>query len=153
MADTVKTRVMKALEAVLKAGLPEVKTVERRKPEGTDLDKIALPALFFYDDSESGKMINRLRLGLIPLEIAVFFRLAPGKDNGRQAFNDLADTIAGRVYPLIQTSPALRGLVLKVKEEDSSRDKGIAEPYAWLVLRYSITYGHAAGDAFTTQVA
>ena len=34
MADTVKTQVMKALETVLRAGIPEVKTVARRGAGG-----------------------------------------------------------------------------------------------------------------------
>lgn len=48
MADTVKTQVMKALETVLRSGVPEVKTVARREPVGTDLDKVGLPALYLY---------------------------------------------------------------------------------------------------------
>jgi hypothetical protein len=152
MADTVKTRVMKALEAVLKAGVPEVKTVARREPVGTDLDKIGLPALFLYEDDESGKKANRLRLGIIRLEMAVFIRLKPGKDHGFPAFYDLADTIGARVYTVIQTSPNLAGLVIQA-EEDPRRKAVGNEAFGELVLRYRLTYGHAIGDAFTTQVA
>jgi hypothetical protein len=152
MADTVKTRVMQALEAVLSTGVPEVKTVERREPVGTDLDKINLPALFFYEDDESGKKANRLRLGVIRVEIAVFIRLKPGKDHGFPAFYDLADTIAGRVYMAIQTSPDLKGLVIQA-EEDARRKAIGNEAFGELVLRYRLTYGHPIGDAFTTQVA
>jgi hypothetical protein len=152
MADTVKTRVMKALEAVLKTGVAEVKTVERREPVGTDLDKINLPALFLYEDDESGARHNRLRLGVIRVEMAVFIRLKPGKDHGFPAFYDLADTIAGRVYMAIQTSPDLKGLVIQA-EEDARRKAIGNEAFGELVLRYRLTYGHAAGDAFTTQVA
>jgi hypothetical protein len=152
MADTVKTRVMKALEAVLRSGVPEVKTVERREPVSTDLDKIGLPALFLYEDDETGKKANRLRLGIIRLEIVVFIRLIPkSKDPGFQAFYDLADTIAGRVYMVIQTSPGLTGLVIKA-EEDPRRKAIGNESFGELVLKYRLTYGHAAGDAFTTQV-
>ncbi len=152
MADTVKTRVMKALETVLRAGVPEVKIVERREPVGTDLEKIGLPALFLYEEDESGARHNRLRLGVIRVEMAVFVRLKPGKDYGFQAFYDLADTIAGRVYTAIQTSPNLTGLVIQAVEDP--RRKAIGnESFGELVLRYRLTYGHAAGDAFTTQVA
>ncbi len=152
MTDTVKTQVMKALETVLKAGVLEVKTVERREPVGTDLDKIGLPALFLYEEDESGARHNRLRLGVIRLEIAVFIRLKPGKDHGFQAFYDLSDTIAGRVYMAIQTSPSLSGLVIQAVEDP--RRKAIGnESFGELVLRYRLTYGHAANDAFTTQVA
>jgi hypothetical protein len=152
MADTVKTRVMQALEAILSAGVPEVKTVERWEPVGTDLDKINLPALFLYEDDESGKKANRLRLGVIRVEMAVFIRLKPGKDHGFPAFYDLADTIAGRVYMAIKTSPNLKGLVIQAQED--TRRKAIGnETFGELVLRYRLTYGHAAGDAFTTQVA
>jgi hypothetical protein len=152
MADTVKTRVMQALEAVLKTGVPEVKTVARREPVGTDLDKINLPALFLYEDDESGARHNRLRLGVIRVEMAVFVRLKPGKDHGFPAFYDLADTIAGRVYMAIQTSPDLKGLVIQA-EEDARRKAIGNEAFGELVLRYRLTYGHAIGDAFTTQVA
>jgi hypothetical protein len=152
MADTVKTRVMQALEAVLKVGVPEVKTVTRREPVGTDLDKINLPALFLYEDDESGARHNRLRLGVIRVEMAVFIRLKPGKDHGFPAFYDLADTIAGRVYMVIQTSPDLKGLVIQA-EEDARRKAVGNEAFGELLLRYRLTYGHAAGDAFTTQLA
>jgi len=151
MADTVKTQVMKALETVLRAEVPEVKTVDRREPIGTDLDKVGLPALYLFDDDESGARHNRLRWGVIRLVIAVFIRLKPGKDNGRQAFDDLAETIAGRVYMVIQSSPGLKGLVIQA-EEDPRRKAIGNESIGELVLRYRITYGHAAGDAFTTQV-
>jgi hypothetical protein len=152
MADAVKTRVMKALEAVLLAGVPEVKTVARREPVATDLDKIGLPALFLYEDDESGANHNRLRLGVIRVEMAVFIRLKPGKDHSFQAFYDLADTVAGRVYMVIQTSPSLKGLVIQA-EEDPRRKAIGNETFGELVLRYRITYGHPIGDAFTTQVA
>ncbi|MEW6657241.1 MAG: hypothetical protein AB1424_01145 [Thermodesulfobacteriota bacterium] len=151
MADTVKTQVMKALETTLKAGVPEVKTVERREPVGTDLDKINLPALFLYEEEESGSRHNRLRLGVIRVEMAVFIRLKPGKDHGFQAFYDLADTIAGRVYMAIQTSPSLSGLVIQA-EEDPRRKAIGNESFGELVLKYRLTYGHAVNDAFTTQV-
>ncbi len=152
MADTVTTRVMKALETVLRTGVPEVKTVERREPVGTDLDKISLPALFLYEEDESGARHNRLRLGVIRVEMAVFIRLKPGKDHGFQAFYDLADAIAGRVFMVIQTSPSLSGLVIQAVEDP--RRKAIGnESFGELVLRYRLTYGHAANDAFTTQVA
>ena len=151
MADTVKTQVMKALETVLRAGVPEIKTVDRREPIGTDLDKVNSPALYLFDDDESGARRNRLRWGVIRLVIAIFIRLKPGKDNGRQAFDDLAETIAGRVYMVIQSSPGLKGLVIQA-EEDPRRKAIGNESIGELVLRYRITYGHAAGDAFTTQV-
>ena len=153
MADTVKTQVMKALETVLRAGVPEVKTVVRREPVGTDLDKVGLPALYLYEDEESGARHNRLRWGIIRVEMAVFVRLVPrSKDPGFQAFYDLADTIAGRVYMVIQSSPGLKGLVIQA-EEDPRRKAIGNETFGELVLRYHITYGHAAGDAFTTQIA
>jgi hypothetical protein len=154
MADTVKTRVMKALETVLRSGVPEVKTVYRGAPLGTDLDKVNKPALYFFDEDENGRKANLLRIAIIRLMIVVFIRLKPGsKDGGRQAFEDLADTIAGRVYMVLQTTPDLRGLVIQAEEDPGSRRKAIGnESTGELVLRYSITYGHAAGDAFTTQV-
>jgi hypothetical protein len=152
MADTVKTQVMKALETALRAGVPEVKTVARREPVGTDLDKVGLPALYLYEDDESGARHNRLRWGIIRVEMAVFVRLVPrSKEPGFQAFYDLADTIAGRVYMVIQSSPGLAGLVIQAVEDP--RRKAIGnETFGELVLRYRITYGHAAGDAFTTQI-
>jgi hypothetical protein len=153
MADTAKTRVMKALEAVLSAGVPEVKTVARREPVATDLDKIGLPALFIYEEpDETRSQGNRFDFGVIRVEIAVFIRLLPkSKDPGFQAFHDLADTIAGRVYMAFRGNPALKGLVLK-SDEDPRHQALAHEAFGELVLRYRIKYGHAAGDAFTTQV-
>jgi hypothetical protein len=153
MADTVKTQVMKALEAVFKAGVPEVKSVYRREPVATDLETIKLPGLFLYENPDENRVKgNRFDFGVIPVEVAVFIRLNPGsKDPGFQAFYDLADTIAARVYMVLRGNPALRGLVTKLAEDP--RHKAIAnESFGELVLRYRITYGHAAGDAFTTRV-
>ena len=151
MADTVKTQLMKALVAVIASRVSAIKTVERREPVGTDLDKANLPALYLYEEDESGAMGNRLRWGVIRVEMAVFIRLKPGKDHGFQAFYDLADTIAARVNTAILTSADLVGLVIQA-EEDPRRKAIGNESFGELVLRYRITYGHAAGDAFTTQV-
>ncbi len=153
MADTVKTRVMKALEGVLSSGVPELNTVLRREPVGTDLDTLKLPALFLYEEPEEDRIKgNRFDFGVISVEIAVFIRLTPtSKDPGFQAFHDLADVIAGRVYMVLNANPALKGLVLK--SEEDPRHQAIAnESFGELVLKYRIKYGHAAGDAFTTQI-
>ena len=153
MADTVKTRVMKALEAVLRAGVPEVKSVHRREPVATDLETIKLPGLFLYENPDEHRVKgNRFDFGVIPVEVAVFIRLSPSsKDPGFQAFYDLADTIAARVSMVLWGHPALKGLVTKWEEDP--RHKAIGnESFGELVLRYRITYGHAAGDAFTTRV-
>jgi hypothetical protein len=150
MADTVKTQVMKALETVLRAGVPEVKTVERREPIGSDLDTLQLPVLFLYEEPEESRTKgNRYDFGVISVEIAIFIRLTPkSKDPGFQAFHDQADSIAGRVYMALKGNPALKGLVIKL-EEDPRRQAIANESFGELVLSYRITYGHAAGDAFT----
>lgn len=151
MADTVKTQVMKALATVLGAEVPEITAVERRSPIGTDLDKIRLPTLFLYDEGETGAKANRLRKGIIEVEMAVFIKITPkAKDPGFQAFEDMADTIAGRVDAALQTNQDLVGLMLQA--EEILRRKAHSETLGELVLQYRITYGHAAGDAFTTTV-
>jgi len=152
MADTIKTQVMKTLATVLAAGVPEVGIIERREPIGVDMDKVRLPALYLYEEEESGRKANRLRLGIIRVEIAVFIKLIPKtKDPGYQTFYDLADTIAARVYTAFQTSATLTGLVI-MAEEDPRRKAVGHELFGQLILRYRISYGHAAGDAFTTNL-
>lgn len=148
MADTVKTQVMKALESALRAEVPEVKAVERREPIGTDLETAKLPTLFLYSEDESGKeRHNRHARGIIPVEMAVFIRLKPGKDYD-QGFRAEAETIAAQVYMVMHGPSFLASPVLRVEEYLKRLAIG-NESFGELVLRYRITYGHALNDPFS----
>ncbi|MGO9622141.1 MAG: hypothetical protein ACLPT6_12140 [Desulfobaccales bacterium] len=147
MADTIKTQLMQSLAAAL-AAIPEIRTVERRHPVGYDLDRGDLPVLFLYEKNETGRRANRLRLGTIHVEMATWVKLLPqSKDPGYQAFYDQADAIAGEVWALIQRQPGIL-----IAQEDLRRPAIGNDNLGELILQYRITYGHAVGDAFTTQV-
>ncbi len=150
MADTIKTVMMTTLASVL-ATIPEIRTVERRHPVGYDLSRADLPILFLYEEDETGQRANRLRLGIIRIEIAVWQKLLPqSKDPGYQAFYDQSEVIAGKVWAAIQSDPRLSGLVLTA-QEDLKRPAPASDNLGELILKYRITYGHAVGDAFTTK--
>jgi hypothetical protein len=115
---------------------------------GYDLDRGDLPVLFLYEKNETGRRANRLRLGTIHVEMATWVKLLPqSKDPGYQAFYDQADAIAGEVWALIQRQPGIL-----IAQEDLRRPAIGNDNLGELILQYRITYGHAVGDAFTTQV-
>jgi hypothetical protein len=149
MAETVKTQILKTLEAILRE-IPELGSVQRRPPLNVDLDKVKTPALFFWEEEER-KPRNRLMLGVLRLTMAVFIRLTPGHDHGFTAFSDLADTIAGRVHEVMVNPTALSPKVINVREL-TSRKALANELFGELVLIYLITYGHSWGNAFSQQI-
>ncbi|MDD5640425.1 MAG: hypothetical protein PHX53_02165 [Syntrophales bacterium] len=148
MADTIKTQVLKTLEAMLQS-VPELGSVHRRPPLNVDLDKVKTPVLFFWDEEER-KPRNRLMLGVMRLTLAVFIRLTPGSDHGFTAFSDLADTIAGRVHEVMACPAALAGKAVNIQEL-TTRKALANELFGELVLIYQVTYAHSSGDAFSTS--
>jgi hypothetical protein len=149
MADTVKTQVLRTLEAML-AEIEELGSVHRRPPLNVDLEKVKTPALFFWDEEER-KPRNRLVLGVLRLTMAVFIRLTPGPDHGFTAFSDLADNLAGKIHEVMANPTALSGRVINVREL-TSRKALANELFGELVLIYQVTYGHSLGNAFSQQI-
>jgi hypothetical protein len=148
MAEAIKNQVLDALETALVV-ITDLKTVEAREPYGIDLEKISLPALFLYEQDESLSTRNRLALGEIRLEMAIFAKLTPPGMKGAKAFIKQANNLAGSVHGVIfGNTPALRGLVLKA-EEVTQRPAISNEIYGEVLLIYHITYGHALGNAFS----
>jgi len=148
MADTIKTQVLRTLEAML-LEIEELGSVHRRPPLNVDLDKVKTPALFFWEEEER-KPRNRLMLGVMRLTLAVFIRLTSGSDHGFTAFSDLADTIAGRVHGVMAHPAALAGRVVNIQEL-TTRKALANELFGELVLIYQVTYAHSSGNAFSTS--
>ena len=148
MADTIKTQVLKTLEAMLRE-IPELGSVHRRPPLNVDLEKVKTPALFFWDEEER-KPRNRLMLGVLRLTMAVFIRLTPDNDHGFTAFSDLADTIAGRIHGVMARPAALAGKAVNIQEL-TTRKALANDLFGELVLIYQVTYVHSSGDAFSTS--
>jgi hypothetical protein len=146
MAETVKTQVLKTLEAMLQE-IPELGSVHRRPPLNVDLEKVKTPALFFWDEEER-KPRNRLMLGVMRVTLAVFIKLTPGKGHCFTAFSDLADTIAGRVHNVMARPAALAGKAVNIQEL-TTRKALANELFGELVLIYQVTYAHSSGDAFS----
>jgi hypothetical protein len=148
MAETIKTQVLKTLEAMFQE-IPELGSVHRRPPLNVDLEKVKTPALFFWDEEER-KPRNRLMLGVLRLTMAVFIKLTPGKDHGFTAFSDLADTIAGNVHGILARPAELSGKAVNIQEL-TTRKALANELFGELVLVYQVTYAHSSGDAFSTS--
>jgi hypothetical protein len=168
MSEAVKTNLLKAIEAMLVANLPEVLTVRRDWLFPFDLAALdaqgnpvtPLPGLFFYEDSEDlGTLGSQVAKNIIPLDLVVFaaFSEPVYTENSPawQNFKDWADSLAGQIHGLWQNR-ALR-LPLKAAglihlEELGNRKAPSNENYGEMVLTYRLTYGHALGDAFTTAI-
>jgi len=162
MAETVKTGLLKAIEAILTAGLPEMSTVRRDWMLPFDLGSVALPALLFYEESDDLWRLSRITQKIIDLNLVVFAAFSgpvyeednPAWENNAawQEFKDWADAIAGKIHSLwhnrdILTTLRAAGLI-RLEELGNHKAPANAE-YGELVLTYNLTYGHALGDAFT----
>jgi len=119
MADTIKVQVMQKLAEVLEA-IPELGSVHRWQGSPTDLDRVKLPAVFFWDEDETRDKRNRLAIGTLKLYVAVFIRLSPA---GAVSFNDQADNLQGAIHnALIGTA----GLKVASTEQYRSSESSIA---------------------------
>jgi len=147
MPESVKTGLLKALEAKLKE-IPEVGTVLRWQDIPTDLGNYIAPVLFFWETEEK-EPFNRLAWGRLDFSIQVFFPLNPDDPGDYTRFAEQADTVAGRVWNLLAGDlgelrsaglvQALPGLVVKAKH---NLEWGV------LFLTYELSYVHNYGDAF-----
>jgi len=146
MAETIKTQVLKTLEAMFQE-IPELGSVHRRPPLNVDLEKVKTPALFFWEEEER-KPRNRLMLGVMRVTLAVFIKLTPEKGHGFTAFSDLADTIAGRIHGVLACPAELSGKAVNIQEL-TTRKALANELFGELVLIYQVTYAHSSGDAFS----
>jgi len=149
MADSpVKTTIMVALGEALSA-IPELKSVNRFRGKPVDLDVIALPALYYFDEHEDRQRNNQRQNGIIDLVMSVFTAI-PEDDLGTQTFSDIADTIQAKIHGVLFGTNCLRFMgVIMVQEVSANKDypNGL---YGVLNLRYSLTYTHTFGNAFTT---
>ena len=76
MADSIKVQAMQKLAGVFGA-VAGIGSVHRWQGSPTDLDRVKLPALFFWDEDETRDKRNRLAMGTLKLYVAVFCRLSP----------------------------------------------------------------------------
>jgi hypothetical protein len=144
MADSIKVQALHKLEEVLK-GIPELGSVHRWQGKPTDLDQVKLPALFFWDEEETRGKRNRLALGTIKMNLAVFIRLTPA---GASSFDDTCNNLQGKIHnALVQTS-SFKGLVENLEEGNIWKDFP-NDQYGVLYMSFQLTYGHVWGDAFS----
>ena len=144
MADSVKALAMHKLEEVLR-GIPEMGSVHRWQGKPTDLDQVKIPALFFWEEDETRDKRNRLAVGILKMHLSVFIRLSP---SGASSFNGLADNLQGKLHNALIGSPAFKGLVQNIQEEKVWREFP-NDDYGVLYMSFTLTYGHAWGDAFS----
>jgi hypothetical protein len=150
MADSsVKTNIMVALGEALSA-ITELKSVNRFRGKPIDLDEIALPALYFYDETEQRRRSNRLQDGIIDLVMSVFMAI-PEDELGTQSFSDIADTIQAEIHGVMFGTKNLRFMGVKMVQEDVVTKEYPNGLYGVLTLRFTLTYTHKFGDAFTTE--
>ena len=150
VGDPIKTRLLKELQAQL-AEIPELGSVQRWEDVPADLNEYSLPALFFWEEEEK-EDINRLTHGILDFWLQVFFSLDSDDPANYTAFSEAADTVAGRIGNLFTDNRYLRSVGL-IRAEPGRIIKAKHNPdYGVLFMSYSLLYGHARGDAFTTQI-
>ena len=151
MADSsVKTTIMVALGEALSA-ITELKSVNRFRGKPVDLDEIALPALYYYDEHEERRRSNLLQDGIVTLVLSVFTAI-PEDALGTQTFSDEADTIQAKVHNILFGTNNLRFMGVKMIQEDEVGKEYPNGLYGVLTMRYTLTYTHKFGNAFTTQL-
>jgi hypothetical protein len=144
MADSIKVQVMQKLAEVLGA-IPALGSVHRWQGSPTDLDRVKLPALFFWDEDETRDRRNRLAMGTLKLYVAIFCRLSPA---GAASFNDI-DNLQGTIHNAFLGTSELQGLVENLQEERVWKEFP-NDQYGVLFMSFTLTYAHAWGDAFST---
>ena len=144
MADTIKVQAMQKLAGVFGA-MAAIGSVHRWQGSPTDLDRVKLPALFFWDEDETRDKRNRLAMGTLKLYVAVFIRLSPA---GAASFNVVADNLQGTIHNALIETAGLKGLVENLQEDRVWKE--YHDQYGVLFMSFNLTYGHAWGDAFST---
>ena len=144
MADTVKVQAMQKLAGVFGA-MAAIGSVHRWQGSPTDLDRVKLPALFFWDEDETRDKRNRLAMGTLKLYVAIFCRLSP---SGAASFPDVADNLQGAIHNALLGTSELKGLVENLQEDQVWKE--YHDQYGVLFISFTLTYAHAWGDAFST---
>ena len=144
MADTIKVQAMQKLAGVFGA-IAAICSVHRWQGSPTDLDRVKLPALFFWDEDETRDKRNRLAMGTLKLYVAIFCRLSPA---GAASFPDVADNLQGAIHNALLGTSELQGLVENLQEERVWKE--YHDQYGVLFISFTLTYAHAWGDAFST---
>jgi hypothetical protein len=146
--DPIKTQVLKAVETLLNE-IPDLATVLRLYKFPVDLDGLADPVCFFWDDTEDrDEEFYRLGIGDLDLWITVFIKLA---DGDYQAFNDEADKIAAKIQGKMETQGLLRAAGAHQVQEGTVNKALASETWGELVITFRITYAHNRGDAFSVN--
>lgn len=147
MPDPIKVQVMKSLELLL-AEIPEIRSVQRWYEIPVDLETLALPALFYWEEEER-HLRNRIVWNELHLYLAVFFRLASTDGPGYQQFSDDADDLAAKIHGKLLSPGALAASGTINLAEGWVRKALANESFGELSMTYVLTYGHTKGDAFS----
>jgi len=149
MTDPIKVRIMKTLETML-AEIPELGSIHRWEEIPVDLATLELPALFYWEE-EDREIRNRIAWNTLSLNLAVFDRLVSYDGPGYQQFSDLADVLAAKISNKLAIPQTLRAAGLISLEEQAVRKALANEEYGELAMSFTLIYGHAVGDAFSTD--
>lgn len=151
MADSVKIKVMEALVADVESVTdfhPEM--VEGRPPTVIDQDTAVYPLAFVWDDDEDVQSRNRLEVGIVSANIAIW---CEGVDYNKQAEN-LRAKIKERLYGDASSLRALRATCREIGStkfyvilEDEADDTILG--YGGLTMRLEIRYLTKYVDPFS----
>ena len=151
MADTVKTLVMQALETLLNEveGISSVRLEEEIPFDLDDIPEADRPALFIWDDSDDPQGGNPLARHDLDVMLALFLPLPAG---GFPEFSRTAEAIAARIQQKMTAPASLRAAgVIQITPGECRKAKA-SEIWGEMTIPCRIDYGHAAGNAFTTQL-
>ena len=146
MADSIKVQTLHKLVEILQ-GVSGVGSVHLHQGKPIDLDHVKLPALYLVEEEEVRGQRNRLAIGQLKFQLGIFIRLSAA---GSSSFTTTAYNLQARIHNALATSGELNnGLAMNYREEGGQTEFPNDE-FGVLYLRFTLTYGHAWGDAFTT---
>jgi len=151
MAETVKTLVLQALETLLATveGINSVRLEEEIPFDLDDIPEADRPVLFIWDDSDDPLGGNRLARHDLETMLALFLPLPAG---GFPEFSREAEAIAARIHAKMAAPASLRAAgVIQITPGECRKAKA-SEIWGEMTIPCRINYGHAVGNAFTTQL-
>jgi hypothetical protein len=151
MTETVKTLVLQALGAML-AGVEGIGSVRLEEEIPFDLDTVPeaeRPVLYVWDDSDDPKGGNRIARHDMELTMALFLPVPAG---GFPEFSRAAEAIAARIHGELAAPASLRAAGAIQVIPGACRKALATETWGEMTIPCKVDYGHAVGNAFTTQI-
>jgi len=140
MADTVKTTILKAIEAVVTA-VPGIGEVIRNPAKSIDRDTAVFPLVFVYDTEASYKTDNRVTLVTVPLGIEIWV------GEHETVVGDSADSLEADIHKALHYMdiPSVGAFMLRLEKSVKFYDD---EFTGGVVMDLILQFRHKTGDPY-----